>query len=101
MALEIGKTYKNEYGSNVEIVAIKHGDYIGYVKESNTAAVYDRRGKSLQLTFADLIVKQEYWVEIYKNIDGTISDDILIHKSMEEAVQRKDDRTIKIVKVEL
>ena len=101
MALEIGKTYKNEYGSNVEIVALKHGDYIGYVKESNTAGVYDRNGKALQLTFSDLIIEQEYWVEIFKKPDGTISGEILIHKSMESAEELRDEHTLKIVKVEL
>lgn len=101
MALEIGKIYKDEYGYEVEIIALKYGDYIGYIEKANTAGVYDRNGKALQLTFSDLIIKKEYWVEIYKNPDGTISDDIVIHKSMADAVQKQDDTTIKIVKVEL
>ena len=99
MALEIGKTYKNEYGSDVEIIALKHGDYIGYIKESNTAGVYDRHGKSLQLTSSDLILKQEIWVEIYK-VDA-MNLAALVHKSELSANTSVADDTVKVIKVEL
>ena len=97
--IQVGNSYQNQRGEDIEIVFVRENIYYGYNAKTREVTKHKPNGEYLDVQNYKLKVPIEVWIDIFRQSDGTF--DAVVYESEKQLQQYLDETTVKTLKVDL
>ena len=96
--IQVGNSYQNQRGEDIEIVFVRENIYYGYNAKTREVTKHQPNGEYLDVQNYKLKVPTEVWIDIFREGDAF---DAVVYTSEKQLHQYLDETTVKTLKVDL